>query len=386
MAIRINDNSSNFAGRVSSTLGVFSANFDGTFTSAGDVERDGALQRALGGFRTVFTQGAKRWHPGHYVKTQGNHARSDEAAYIQGVKNDLDNVNDLGLLKGALVQFSWGRLNPTGSTFDWSTSDDIFDYITANAPGQDKLMIELTWKAFTGSISNAVIGPADLLSAHRQQTNSGYTMAIYRDVVRDRYLEFITAFANRYRNDERLELVTTAESAPSYGTAFVPPDYTRAQLAAAYNSISQHFSIEFPNTNASININSLSGELRDMLETAYQNGIGMHSPDVTTSTAEQLFVGVDAGGESPVRNYTGLISHSTIVSQPVLDPIDGKDYVGPPADIIVAAGNYAVTHLAWVTNESAPGHTWSDIQTAITANPNTLWTDCPTQYSSCDLT
>jgi hypothetical protein len=57
MAIRINDNSSNFSGLVSSTLGAFSCDFDGTYTAPGATTFDGSLNRALNSFNCSFTDG-----------------------------------------------------------------------------------------------------------------------------------------------------------------------------------------------------------------------------------------------------------------------------------------------------------------------------------------
>lgn len=61
MAIRINDNSSNFVGKVSPTVDDFTSSLVGTFTSDNTAVIDGNINRALGKFRASFKDGSE--HP-----------------------------------------------------------------------------------------------------------------------------------------------------------------------------------------------------------------------------------------------------------------------------------------------------------------------------------
>lgn len=323
--------------------------------------------------------GAIKWHPGHYVKTQGQ--ASDGQSYWDEVFNSyLPKALESSNLKGALVEITWGDFNTTGSTYDWTRADAVLAWAEAN---NKRIIFKLSYKHFDGALG--ILGPTDLETTDAVQTTTGYLMAVWRQSVMDRFIAALQAFGARYDSNPRVEFITGSESSTGTWSAGTPSDYTKAAHSAQLQRLYPAIALAFPTTNTSASLNSIAGQLAILLEAAYVAKSGLNTPDAHDSCVAQMFRGttiVCAGKtEDPVQaNYRDLMAYHTIASQPTLG---GKDDNGPPANIIDWAQINEVTHLSWVTTVSVSPNTWTEVKAAIAADPLTNLT-CPAVYTSCN--
>jgi len=322
--------------------------------------------------------GAKKWHPGHYVKTQGSSYSTDQASYIDGVMRTLPRVMDLPQLRGAYIDFAWGAINPSGNTYDWEDLDRVVDWLCS----RDKmLLLSIGYKHFAGDKDPQLIMPADLIAnGQAVSTNSGKIAAVWRAGVMNRYISTMRAIAARYDASPCLELITTSESAPSFGDLSPPSDYSVGALGEQLKRLYQAQSEVFKQTNVAAQVNFLGNQAAGLIESAYLAGAGRAGPDAFDDTGSVIFRGQQVSGAgTTVRDYRERVLQHAVASQPVLG---GKDDNGPPANIINWAQSNRVTHLSWVSTVSTSPNTWSEIRDAIRTDSG-LHMDCPSAYAGC---
>jgi hypothetical protein len=325
------------------------------------------------------TSQSKKWHPGHYVKTQGDHSQTDQAAYIAAVQNTFPRSLDNSTLKGNEAALAWGAINPTGSTFTGSAIDNWLAWHEINGR---RLILEISYKNFRPNVG--VLAPADLIaSGNVIQTLTGWVSAVWRPAVMDRFIAAMQWLAQNYDDESLLELVLTTESAPSLSTAQAP-DYSQAALHTQLQRLIAACGTAFTRTTTIVpQINNLGTYPPQLIEGAYQAGGGFGSPDCRPTSESILIFGgetVDGIGTG-LRDYRGQMAHFEIASASALN-----EFTGDMAGLIDFAQQYAVTHLSWVTSSSTPGQTWAEIKSAIASDPD-LYTACPIIYSDgCDVT
>ena len=318
------------------------------------------------------------WHPGHYVKTQGEATQNDQTSYLSTVINGLGKSLDLSLLKGGFAAIAWGAMNPTGATFDGSGIDQMLDWCTTN---NRRLILQVKAKNNTPS-TKGLCAPADLTANDVVANISGYVTAVWRPAVMDRFIEAMEWVAANYDGHPKLEIITTMESSASGPVA---GDYTTQAYATELIRLNQACAAAFTHTNLVIPSTNflVGGQLTGIIEAGYQSRTGFGGPDSIETSAIKLFRGETVTGQpAPPRDYRGTMLNYQIASAPAMG---GKDDNGPPSNIINWAQINEVTHLAWVTTVGASPNTWAEIKTAIQADQN-LHSACPTRYSACDIT
>lgn len=331
---------------------------------------ESAVVSALGG--AASQAGARKWHPGHGIKVSDDYGGSGDLAKQQGEMNDLA---DSAHLKFAHVRMRWGRINTTGSTYDWSPIDSHLAHLQTLGK---KLILQVQTKSF-GSGAYTMLAPLDILAANTVQANNGWTVALWRPAVMDRYIATMEQIALRYDDDVRLEGITWAESSPSIVVSQYP-DYSRSGFATQLKRLYAAAGTYFTGTTPLANLNSLAGEIPGLLEEAYQQGIGFAAPDIKDEAGNVSFTGEQAAGyPAPVRDYRGLMANSNVMS------VLSMEVFANCAAIIDWAQDHAVTHLGWIQYGTG-AFSWSNVVAAITADP-TLYTTCPTNHAGgCDTT
>ena len=75
-----------------------------------------------------------KWHPGHYVKTQGDHSDTDQDDYYNGIinGNSMDRMNEVPEMWGVFVAFAWGALEITEGVYDFTRMDQVLARIEAD--------------------------------------------------------------------------------------------------------------------------------------------------------------------------------------------------------------------------------------------------------------
>lgn len=300
------------------------------------------------------------WNPGHGIKVKDDVGDS-YATMIAEQQGRFFKFNSSVHFKYVDIRLRWGRLNPVGNTYDWSAVDSHL--AAANALGK-KVAIGVNWKSFQNGTS--FLCPSDLVS-DAIVTVSGYTMAMWRPNVMDRFLTFWQAFGARYNNDPRLAFVTWAESASSLTTPF-PSDYSRSALATQLKRLYAQSASSFTNTVSCAALNSLSGELTGLLEEAYRLRLGMYTPDTVDSIIARIFRGETVTGEDPpAMDYRTRMAYASVASQPALG---GKDDNGPPSNIVNWAQTNQTHFVAWYATADLPApNDWNAIVTAIDSDP-----------------
>lgn len=314
------------------------------------------------------TPGAKKWHPGHYHKTQGTW---NATGYCDIVTPQLTRATESANLRGEWVVYAWGAIETSNGVYDWSCVDSHVAYMASIGK---YLIIDLAYKVFSPSPGNIV--PSDLTS--RVVTGTGaqpvQIAPIWESDVADRYIRFLEAFAARYDSNPTVEMVQLSESAPSFGGGNPSATYSTSALATQLRRIYAAAAVAFDQTVFAPMINSLSNEAAGLIEYAYSQGLGLGNPDAFDDFGSQIFAGVQVSGQgTTVRDYRGLMPREAKASAPVLG---GKDDNGPATNIINWAQTNDVTHLSWVSSVTSAGNTWSAILSAIAADP-LLYTACP---------
>ncbi len=307
---------------------------------------------------------AKRWNPGHYLKTQGNHAKSNQGGYWSDVNDSINTrVEDIPEILGAYVTIAWGVFNPVGSTYSWSEIDEVLASLTDKGK---RLILELSYKSFTSG-GAGLEAPSDL-SGEIERTNSGWFAGVHRANVMDRYISAVEAIADRYDSHDNFEIMTNAETAPSFGSN-EPGDYSKGSFAVQLRRLYSAAAQVFVKSNYCPLVNHLGKEVPDLVEEIYQLRIGLGGPDARQDMGWDVF----KGGAGAVRDYRQTIPRYLTASMSSLNKTS-------PEIIINESQENSVTHLSWISSHR--DHTWTNIKLAIQANPD-LYTDCPTQYENC---
>ena len=316
----------------------------------------------------------KKWHPGHYLKTQGV---STESGYQESVTAQLNKTLGSDLIRGAFISYAWGTLEPSDGKYNWSPVHEHLNWLKAHGKS---LIVDLEYKSF-GAAGVGSLVPSDLQGSVviGTSSNTSYIAALWRQPEMDRFIRFLRAFAAEFDGDEALELVRTSESAPSFQNG-APADYTSIAYATQLKRMYAVMSSAFVRTNVTASVNSLNNSAAELIEAAYQLGMGLSSPDAIDDNGARIFRGEQVSGQgTAVRDYRGLAPHEVIASKPTLD---GKEGVRVPAEVIGWAVSNKVTHLSWVATLSGE-RSWAAILDAISRPSSALLAVCPKNYRSC---
>lgn len=321
----------------------------------------------------VVTGAVSKWHPGHGTRSSDD-AEDSAAACLARGQASIDWLNDSVYMQDgfAVCMVRWGRINPSGSSYDWTIPDALLAY--AKARGR-RMILMVMFKAFNQSDSLNLI-PADLRTAGYLATglNSvGQSICIgemWDAVVMDRFISAIQAIGARYNSDAYFEGVTWPETA-TWGTNNVNNGAYSTQLQRLFTASKA----AFPNSNVFANLNSLTvsgtSAIPTLMEAAYQAGIGFACPDAREETGAQVF----RGESGAIRDYRGTMPCLCVVSLSTYEfaltnrPADPTGYI---VDWLQAEGctHHAYRKYTW----------WNDALASIAADPGVA-SSCPLVYN-----
>jgi hypothetical protein len=324
-----------------------------------------------------------KWHPGHYLKTQGNHGQADQTKYLDQVASQLPKTTDSDLIQGALVSYAWGAVEPTLGKYDWSPIYKHLNYLSAHGK---RLIIDVEYKCFWSDCSklapvelepNGSCSPIPCEDGKVWASGRATIVEVWDKSVMDHFLAMWQALAAEFDANPYVELVTTAESAPSLKSTN-PPGYSTSVLAAQLQRLYTLWSSSFETTTCMALINALGNEVAGLVEDAYQAGCGQGGPDLGDTDGNIVFRGEDSGGNVATRDYRKLIPHFEIVSSSTLTGGFGTA-VDTPAEVIAWGRANRVTHYAWVSSLSGED-SWANVLAAIKAVDLSDQMSCPTAY------
>jgi hypothetical protein len=316
----------------------------------------------------------KKWNPGHYIKTQGNPTDTDTAGYWAGVQSTITSrMSDIPEILGAFVAISPGMVNPSPGVYDWDDVDATLAQI--KAAGNRRMILDLTWKSFNDG-TPGLHAPPDL-SGEIEPAGTGWIWAVWRQSNMDRLITIYQAMADRYDSDPNIELITSAETAPSF-SGMQPGDYSVAAYIVQLKRLYTANSAAFVETMWAPNMNSLGGDDMDELyEHMFQTSAAVAFPDWGKGRAAQLFDGRNTSTEVD-REFRGQIAAHGIVSTNKLN-----DSGVTPSSIFTEQLTHQATHFSWITSASGED-SWTNIKAAIQANePGGAVTACPTRWGGC---
>jgi hypothetical protein len=194
----------------------------------------------------------------------------------------------------------------------------------------------------------------------------------------DRFIALWNAIAAKFDDNPALEVVFSSESTPSLQgeqpSGYSPAEYGR-QLQRLYTAQGKAFAF----TNVVANVNFLSGQVSDLMETVYQSGGGRAMPDVFDSDGSYVFRAECADRECGNRDYRRLVPHVGIVSHGTLVGEHGAATDSPKEVLSYGASN-KLTHYAWVSAEEGED-SWSNIISAIENDNGSVYAVCPRAYT-----
>jgi hypothetical protein len=329
--------------------------------------------------------GAKRFHPGHYLKTTGNPHDNDQEAYITETISKVNaRVNDAEIL-GSWVALSWGNMEPSQGVFDFTDLNRLYN---VHASQGKYMALQIPYKSFASDVSKMT--PPDLSSKIYLTTREGTTtsiVAVWEPAVMDRFIALTEAVAAEMDDKEYFEIVTWAETSPSL-QGETPPNYSKAGYATQLKRLYDAAVPVFEKTNVWPGMNFLSGQIcgtDGLMEHAYQNNMGRWVSDLRPDSGQDCWAGTLP---ESVRDYRTQLGFGAVISYSVLNGKSGNTTSDTPAGAITYALDMDVTHLFWYpsyNNPARPGRTWTDILAAIAAatSPNDISdAACPTVYTA----
>lgn len=351
---------------------------------------------------TATTAGDQiKWHPGHYVASNGLHKLGSKASAFQ---NELDAAGNDPNAKGWRGIYAWAALEPQKGVYDFSVMDAELQILKTKYPKAKRLGALISAAAYGQTTPSTAILPQYLLSdsAYGPGTNGNlhgywatswtYNAAVWRPAVMDRFIALIKALGAHYNNEPMFEVVMLPETASAVmGTA---PDFTGAGLLTQEKRLLTAAIAAFPNTNVSIQNNYMATleDTVDLVKFSQLARAAQNGPDVFGSSAVTKY-GASKGYTWGQQCLMGLAGCPTTLrtSMPIIHDIqepemDGTQFGGlgspfSPKDLFDNAhGNLKASHIFWTwLGGSGPGN-WSSVSTMIAANPVTN-TACPGVYA-----
>ena len=316
----------------------------------------------------------RKWNPGHYLKTQGNHAKSNKSDYISAVSSQLYKTTISNSIRGAEVHYAWGMLEPRLGEYDWDPVYEHLNYLSSNGK---KLIVMVSTKCFENDCGN--LAPSELRSQVHVSGDDNPTsvIEIWEPSNMRRLIEFWEAFAEEFDDNPTLEIVLGAESTASL-KGEQPSGFSKDNYADQLKRMYRAQAAAFKRTTVIANINFLSKQLAGLMEEAYQHNIGRGMPDTFDSFGTLIFRGECYDEECGNRDYRGKIAHMGVVSYPTLSGQHGS-YIDSPAEVIAYGLENKVTHFAWVGTMNG-NDSWESIVAAVESASPHAHMACPTQY------
>ncbi len=320
--------------------------------------------------RELPIHGAKKWHPGHYVRanTLGFLTNTADRA------NAYDRIRNESVIRGAVLSVPWGSIERGEGVYDFSSIDFDRDYLKAM---NKKLIIEVWWQKYGGSVPDTRFFPQYIVDANGVDSlpNGEHHIKINEDRWAERYYQLQRVLADRYDNDPAVEQVVVTETASTSAYVFLT-------LFPRVNQL-------WPSTPVVLYPNWVdTAELaRDLLKVLASVGGGVGAPDLISPTVQHYEdhgsralrgKGVQPiyGPDSPPGDF-GTVDYRGRI--PVAYQFQ---FIGEvPASRLIDYGvnELKATHLIW----SIVGDWDGDTLPAVKQHA-TLVEACPTSFAGCN--
>ena len=327
---------------------------------------------------TPAPTGAIKWHPGHYML-------GEQIGHIPD--SVYDQLRAEPLVLGIRQRYWWAQLEPERGKYDFSIIEaDIRKLKAINK----RLVLTVADRSWSGTSAKDKL-PDYLLSLsdggggyYAKPDAQGVIAKLWEPSVMDRMLALYEELGKRFDSDPNVEGVVLGESSPGFNAKM--EGYTKAIWAQALNRQIKDVRASWPTTNVFMYTNSLVGFLQDMMETCYENKVGVGGPDVLPPPhpgilGDRILMGLEPGSK---RDYRGKTPVGYDVQSPELC---GKEGCHSPEKLLdYSVDTLKATHVFWVRfgtakDTSTEKYSWQyGILPAIRANKGRINTACPANF------
>jgi hypothetical protein len=299
---------------------------------------------------------AVKWHPGWYLKTQGNHAATDQKSYNAGLDDYIsDQMIDSDVIRGAVLWYAWGAIEKDAGEYDWSAVDS---HVAAVAEADKYAILVFSFKGFRNDVGG--LAPANLAGdVHALNSGRGGIVAVWEPAVMDQAIAFVEAAAARYDTHPNVEMVLFGDEwAHSLGRKepYGPPAKFNADYYRELSRMVAAGTAAFDRTMFGVPVNAaLNGWGDDLIAEAYETGRAAKAgPDIHDDFGARLF----RGGSAAAKDYRCRMANYGTLTAPNLG--GSKDIL----PLTNAFSRYIVpncfSHVGVVSTSQSPGADWHD--------------------------
>jgi len=348
--------------------------------------------------------GAIKWHPGHYMASNGIHKPGMATNTFQF---ELDAAGAVPEVQGWRGIYNWAALETDKGKYDFSVIDAELAMLKTKYSTPKRIGLLISTAAWGKTTPGTTVLPQYLLNDPANgkgtdgvhygywSTGSSLNAAVWRPAVMDRFIALIQALGAHFNNEPNFEVLTLPETSGAVTTT--APDFSDAALLTQLKRLVTAAVAAFPNTNVTIQ-NNWMGSIPDtgeLVRWTLQAGAGQNGPDIWGKTAvdkygdkamswgQECVLGINpaAGCTTDLRGQIPVIHD---IEEPEMDGIEFKGLGAPytPLDLYNNAdGNLHASHIFWTyLGGSGPGN-WKSVVAFISQTPITH-PACPGSYKA----
>jgi hypothetical protein len=381
------------------------------------------------------SQGAIKWHPGHYVVSATDVTHSpvnptNQSGLWSGPMTDMRKAINPATgkpgFKGWVGQYSWFYLEYPQGTYNTSLIDaDIAQLQALSAADgvQYKLIILVMSEYWLkrpipstpqgnpyGSANNSnSIAPDYIVNGISGQGSDEFVddnttiICLWRPAVMAKYIALLNYLGSKYDGNPNVEaIIPISETGLTISSP--PSDYSPAQFNTQYQLLASAMSSSWPTTNKFFNDNwGISGESRSTMLSrdatiASDSGWGFGGPDViymapyAVSTPLSGSGGNETTGEAIMRGEGGNFGVTNYVGKvPLGFQVEANAYTWvnqtSAGTESYGYGSLGITHFMWVdvgANGNSSQQWSSGILPALQAVNFRINSGCPGNFKACN--
>lgn len=369
--------------------------------------------------------GPIKWNPGHYMASD---TVLGPRGTIATVQTEMDDINGYDNILGYRVLITWGALEPSEGSYNFSLLDAILNRLKTQYNKPKRLVLVVlpgpfgsTRQPSDGSVipeylqTSSVYGPSPIAGSYGWWGGSsgGYVAALYRPAVMDRMIALIQALGAHYDSEPYFEAMMFQEDAWMASSWVGASDYSDSAFVQQAERMLTAATAAFPHTSVIMENTWLTSatQTQNFELWMVNNRIAPGTADTVGQSAFNLGYAT-TGLAWGLQAYMGIVTPGSAYAGGDLRPrsramldVEAMDISGTyyanwgapegfkPLDIISALNNtYQASHAFWTHffgSENPPGggtvksvspwSVWSNLAPVINSNPLTN-TSYPPNY------
>jgi hypothetical protein len=351
--------------------------------------------------------------------------------HLADIEPEMDTINGYDNIVGYRVFITWGAIEQSQGNYDFSLVDAILNRLKTQYNKPKHLVLVVLPGPFGNTTVDGSVVPGYLQATSVYGASPvagsygwwgtysgtpgryGYTAALHRPAVMDRYIALVQALGAHYDSDPYFEALMFQEDAWMASLLGSAPDYNDAAFTTQIERLLSASTAAFPHTTIIMeNTWMINGPDTQAMESwMVNNRIAPGSADTVGQTAFnmgyantglawglQTYFGITVGGGSSTGTDLRTRTHAMLdIEAPDIAGSYYSDYGAPqgyhPADVISALNqSYGASHAFWThlfgsedamgggtVSSVAPWAVWTNLAPAINSQPLTN-TSYPNNY------